>query len=104
MVVNAKLTFDGHTWVDRGDGVFIPDQEYEVNDGFCLGPECEGKTFLTKEAENGKRILVALVLGMQSWGAMWKLQDELNEQGERVVSTEGWNPSRIGGLTYVIQK
>lgn len=96
----SEVRLDGHTWTDRGDGLYIPDEQYEVRDlMWCLGPEYEGKDFVVVRNKDLKNYsVVAMVCNWDSIEYLWKYRDELNTQGIDAHSIGGQgNTNMIGG-------
>lgn len=100
-----SIRLDGHTWTDRGDGLYIPDNEYSVNIGafWGVGKEFEGKDFLLRETETaGIYHVVAMVCNFDCMPSMWIMQDEINSNGSHAITYGGCNPDRMEVLGYAI--
>lgn len=94
---------DGHTWTDRGDGVYLPDKQYIMQGLAWYGDtEHSDMTFIMQNVEGSDdhaRVLLAMSY-QDAKEAIWAYCDELGSNGlDVVLTTCKYEPQCIGGLT-----
>lgn len=102
-----EIKLDGHTWTDRGDGLYLPDIPYQVNieEFWGLGKEFGDKTFLLKDTSTqGIYTVIAMTYKSTPLRVILTEQQHINNSGEHAITRGGCNPSRMEIVEYVIQE